>query len=124
MLRRGWPTLIEHLGQVRQPILKALLESATVADFDGERLEIAFPPNHKVGPRKVEERADELRAALGDLFGVQPRITCVVREAREPASGPAAVELVEEEEPPSEEVALRRVKEMLGAQVAAEPEAD
>lgn len=117
MLRRSWPSLIEHLGAQRQMILKAVLESATVAQFDGETLELAFPPDRKVGPQKVEERQEELRAALGDLFGIRPKITCVVRELREPAGTPT-LELVEEEEVPDQAEALRRVQEMLGAQPA------
>jgi hypothetical protein len=99
-------------------ILKAVLESATVARFDGETLELAFPPDRKVGPQKVDERQEELRAALGDLFGIRPNITCVVRELREPGGGPATLELVEEEEVPDQAEALRRVQEMLGAQPA------
>jgi DNA polymerase-3 subunit gamma/tau len=118
MLRRSWPSLIEHLGAQRQMILKAVLESATVAQFDGETLELAFPPDRKVGPQKVEERQEELRAALGDLFGIRPVITCVVRELREPGGGPATLDLVEEEEVPDQAEALRRVQEMLGAQPA------
>ncbi len=111
MLRRGWPALLEHLQSTRQPILKALLESATVATFDGETVELAFPPDKKFGVRKVEDRTDELREALGTLFGVRPQVRCVVRES---TVGP----VVDEEEPPTDEEALRRVKEMLGAQVA------
>jgi DNA polymerase-3 subunit gamma/tau len=117
MLRRSWPSLIEHLGAQRQMILKAVLESATVAQFDGETLELAFPPDRKVGPQKVEDRQEELKAALGDLFGIRPRITCVVRELRE-TGGPAELELVEEEDVPDQAEALRRVQEMLGAQPA------
>jgi len=63
-----------------------------------------------------------LQAALGDLFGIQPGIVCAVREARDPAGGPSLIEIIDEEEPPSEEEALRRVQEMFGAQVAAEAE--
>ena len=44
-------------------ILKAILESATVATYDGETLELAFPPDRKVGPQKVEERQVALKAA-------------------------------------------------------------
>ena len=116
MLRRSWPTLIDHLGTTRQPILKAVLESATVATYDGETLELAFPPDRKVGPEKVEARQEELRTALNDLFGIRPAIICVVRELREPAGGPAVVEIVDEEDVPDEAEALRRVQEMLGAQ--------
>jgi DNA polymerase-3 subunit gamma/tau len=75
MLRRSWPALIDHLGTSRQMILKAILESATVSAYDGETLELAFPPDRKVGPQKVAERQDDLRSALQDLFGISPTIT-------------------------------------------------
>jgi DNA polymerase-3 subunit gamma/tau len=123
MLRRSWPSLIDHLGASRQPILKAILESATVSSFDGQTLELAFPPDRKVGPQKVADRQDELRSALNDLFGISPTITCVVREARDPIGGVAAVEVVDEEEVPDEAEALRRVQEMLGA-TPADPAGD
>jgi DNA polymerase-3 subunit gamma/tau len=114
MLRRSWGALIDHLGQLRQPILRAVLESATVASFDGETLELAFPPDKRFGVPKVQDRQDDLQQALGDLFGIAPRITCVVRESREPGGAPS-VEIVEEEDTPSDDEALRRVQEMLGA---------
>jgi len=104
MLRRSWGALIDHLG----------LESATVASFDGETLELAFPPDKRFGVQKVQDRQDELQQALGDLFGIAPRITCVVRESREPGGAPS-VEIIEEEDTPSDDEALRRVQEMLGA---------
>jgi len=78
---------------------------------------LAFPPDRKVGPQKVEDRQEELKAALGDLFGIRPQIVCVVREMRD-STGPAELELVEEEEVPDQAEALRRVQEMLGAQPA------
>jgi DNA polymerase-3 subunit gamma/tau len=116
MLRRGWPSLLEHLQSIRQPILKALLESATVATFDGETIELAFPPDKRFAVQKIEAKTDELRGVLGDVFGVRPQIRCVVRES---TVGP----ILEEEEVPDEAEALRRIQEMLGAQVAADPEA-
>jgi DNA polymerase III gamma/tau subunit len=121
LLRRSWQSLLEHLSANRQMILAAILESATVASYDGSTLELAFPPDRKVGPQKVEGKKPELQAALGDLFGVRPDIVCVVREVRD-AAGPAAVEIVEEDEVVDEAEALKRVQEMLGAQVAAETE--
>jgi DNA polymerase-3 subunit gamma/tau len=114
MLRRSWNALIEHLGSGRQMILKAVLESATVASYDGETLELAFPPNKKIGPQKVQEKQDELRAALGELFGIRPVVTCVVRESMEPGGSVAAVEIVEEADVPDEAEALRRLQEVLG----------
>jgi DNA polymerase-3 subunit gamma/tau len=116
MLRRSWPALLDHLQSMRQPILKALLESATVATFDGTTLELAFPPDKKFGVTKVIDRGDELREALGSLFGIRPELRCVVREAG------AGVVVVEEDEVPDDAEALRRVQEMLGAQVAGDAE--
>jgi DNA polymerase-3 subunit gamma/tau len=121
LLRRSWQSLLEHLSSNREMILAAILESATVASFDGSTLELAFPPDRKVGPQKVEGKKAELQAALGDLFGIKPDIVCVVREVRDPG-GPGVVELVEEDEVVDEAEALKRVQEMLGAQVAAEHE--
>ena len=113
MLRRSWPTLMDHLGGNRQAILRAILESATVAAYDGRTLELAFPPDRTFGPEKVEARQDELRLALKELFGIDPTIVCVVRESVE--SAPAVIDLVEEEDVPDDAEAMRRVKEMLGA---------
>jgi hypothetical protein len=43
----------------------------------------------------------------------------VVREARDHAEEPTLLEIVDDEDPPSDEEALRRVQEMFGAQVTA-----
>ncbi|MEP6973815.1 MAG: DNA polymerase III subunit gamma/tau [Actinomycetota bacterium] len=114
MLRRGWPSLMEHLQSTRQMILKASLESATVATYDGETLELAFPPAMTFTVEKVVAKADALQAALGDLFGIRPAIVCVVREARDVVGGPTLLEIVDDEDTPTEEEALRRVQEMFG----------
>jgi DNA polymerase-3 subunit gamma/tau len=123
MLRRSWPSLLDHLSQVGQPVLRALLESATPASFDGETLELAFPPSFRNNLRQVATRADKLQAALGDLFGVRPRIESVTREAHAGGTEPAAAAFVEEVEEPSEEEALKRLKDVLGATPAGEPDA-
>jgi DNA polymerase III subunit gamma/tau len=118
MLRRSWPTLLDHLQSTRQPVLKAILESATAADYDGITLQLAFPPDRRYGPEKVEAHQDKLRQALKELFGIDPTIVCVVRETRDSSGGPPVIELLEEEEVPDDAEAVRRVKEMLGAQPA------
>ncbi len=115
MLRRSWTTLIDHLRAAGKAVLPSFLEIATVAGFDGETLELAFPPASKFGVAKVEEREEELRVALGELFGISPQLRCVVRE---PVAGPP--ELDEDEPPPSEEEAMERIKAELGAQPAPE----
>ncbi|MGZ4110386.1 MAG: DNA polymerase III subunit gamma/tau, partial [Actinomycetota bacterium] len=122
MLRRGWKALMEHLQTTRQPVLRAALESATVATYDGETLELAFPPAKKFTVEKVMSKIDALQTAIADVFGIRPAIVCAVREARDPAGGPSLIEIIDEEEAPSEEEALRRVQEMFGAQVGAEAE--
>jgi DNA polymerase-3 subunit gamma/tau len=122
MLRRSWPSLLDHLSQVGQPVLRALLESATPATFDGETLELAFPPSFRNNLRQVASRADKLQAALGDLFGIRPRIESVTREATAGATEPATTAYVEEAEEPSEEEALKRLKDVLGATPAEEPD--
>jgi DNA polymerase-3 subunit gamma/tau len=118
MLRRSWSSLIEHLGSTRQMILKAILESATVASYDGQTLELAFPMDRKVGPQKVEERQEDLKDALNHLFGIRPKIVCVVREMAGGGDGAVTIEVPEEEESPDDAEALRRVQEMLGAKIA------
>ncbi len=114
MLRRSWPALMQHLGESGKQVVRASLESATVASFDGETLELAFPPDRKFAVQKIESREDVLRQALTDLFGISPRVSCVVRGSREPGATPT-VEVVEEDDAPDEAEALRRVQEMLGA---------
>ena len=122
LLRRSWEPLLRHLSSNRQMILAAILESATPARYDGTTLELAFPPDRgKVGPQKVEGKKAELQGALGDIFGIRPDIVCVVREVRD-AGGPTTIEIVEEDEVVDEAEALKRVQEMLGAQVAADAE--
>jgi hypothetical protein len=106
--------LLDHLSQAGQPVLRALLESATPASFDGERLELAFPPSFRNNLKQVAARADKLQGALGDLFGVRPTIESVTREAHAGGTEPAAA-YVEEAEEPSEEEALKRLKDVLGA---------
>jgi DNA polymerase-3 subunit gamma/tau len=114
MLRRSWPSLLDHLSQVGQPVLRALLESATPSSFDGETLELAFPPSFRNNLKQVASRAGKLQGALGDLFGIRPRIESVTREAHAGGTEPAAA-VVEEADEPSEEEALKRLKDVLGA---------
>jgi DNA polymerase III subunit gamma/tau len=120
MLRRSWPALIDHLQQQRQPILKALLESATPVAYDGGSLELAFPPDRTFGVAKVEQRMPELRAAIESVFGVSPEIQCIARGAGERAAEPEPD--IDDEPAPTDEEALRRIQEQLGAKIAAAPE--
>jgi hypothetical protein len=109
--------LIAHLRSERKFVVTSFLEVATPAAYDGEVLELVFPPDRRLGATKVTEREGELRAALQALLGIAPRIHCVVRDAVAGASDPE-----DEEPPPSEEEALARLKAELGAQATAEGE--
>jgi DNA polymerase-3 subunit gamma/tau len=113
MIRGNWQGLISELRSQGRAVLPSFLEIATPASFDGETLELVFPPDRKFGVAKVEEREGELRDALVALFGVSPKIRCVVRE---PVTG--VVEIPEEDPPLSEEEALARLTAELGAKPA------
>jgi hypothetical protein len=95
-------------------ILMANLESAVATDWDGQTLEIVFPPGRKFGIEKVESREAEFQAAFVEVFGVSPRIRCVARDP-----GPDPVVLDDDEAPVTAEDAIARLKAELGA----EPEA-
>jgi hypothetical protein len=114
MLRSNWPTVISHLRSSGKAVLPSFLEISTPAAFDGQTLELVFPPERPYGVQKVMEREGELRQALQDLFGISPAISCVIRE---PVAGPS--EPVEDEAP-SEEEALARLTAELGATPATE----
>ena len=116
MLRRSWGSVIQHLGQRKQAVLRALMESATPTSFDGTTLEIAFPPTFKNTVKQVESREAAFQEVLQELFGISPAISCVVRESRA-GDDATHVEPVEEDDAPADDAeALRRVQEMLGAQ--------
>ncbi len=116
MLRRSWGSVIQHLGQRKQAVLRALMESATPTSYDGTTLEIAFPPTFKNTVKQVESRQAAFQEVLQELFGISPEISCVVRESRAGDDG-THVEPIEEDDAPGDDAeALRRVQEMLGAQ--------
>jgi len=112
-IRASWGTLVQHLRSGGKAVLPSFLEVATPAAYDGETLELAFPPDRRFGVSKVEEREPELRAALLELFGIEPRIRCVVREA-------VAGIVIDEDPPLSEEEALARLRAELGTEPTTE----
>jgi DNA polymerase III subunit gamma/tau len=115
MFRQSWPALVQHLRSTGKAVLPSFLEIATPAAYDGQTLELVFPPDRKFGVSKVEEREQELRVALQEMFGVAPKIHCVVRES---VAGP--VEPDEDDPPPSDEEALAKLRAELGAQPTTE----
>jgi DNA polymerase-3 subunit gamma/tau len=118
MIRGNWQALISELRSQGKAVLPSFLEIATPASYDGQTLELVFPPDRKFGVTKVEEREDELRDALTALFGISPKIRCVVREA---VAGPTDVD---DDPPLSEAEALAKLTAELGAQPSAESETE
>jgi DNA polymerase-3 subunit gamma/tau len=109
-IRRSWASMIQSLRTNGKAVLPSFLETATPGAYDGETLELVFPPDRPFGVKKVTEREQELRAALQETFGITPQIRCVLRE------GIDRVEVIDDDPPLSEEEALARIKAELGAQ--------
>jgi DNA polymerase-3 subunit gamma/tau len=109
-IRRSWAAMIQNLRAQGKAVLPSFLETATPGSYDGDTLELVFPPDRPFGVKKVTEREQELRGALQETFGIAPVIRCVLRE------GLDKVEVIEDDPPLSEEEALARIKAELGAQ--------
>ncbi|HEX2069465.1 MAG TPA: DNA polymerase III subunit gamma/tau [Actinomycetota bacterium] len=110
-IRRSWQQLLDRLLERRKMILRANLESVTAAAFDGDTLELAFPPGRKFAVGKVQSKEEELREVFAEVFGVSPRIVCAARD-----DVPGLV--TEEDDPPAtREDAVARLKAELGAEV-------
>lgn len=114
MLRGNWSALVTHMRGQGKAVVPSFLETGTPAAFDGQTLEIVFPPDRPYAATKVAEREGELRQALQEVFGIAPVIRCVVREAVVGPMDPV------EDETPTEEEALARLAAELGATPAAE----
>jgi DNA polymerase III subunit gamma/tau len=111
MLRRSWPQVLDALKARRKMVLFASAQVATVGSFDGEQLELVFPPGREVGAAKVEERSSDLVEVLDELFGVTPKVRATVREG---------TVLVEDEPPSTPEAAEELLRTQFGAEVVDE----
>lgn len=111
MLRRSWPQVLDALKARRKMVLFASAQVATVGSFDGEQLELVFPPGREVGAAKVQERSSDLVEVLDELFGVSPKVHATVREG---------TVLVEDEPPPTPEAAEELLKTQFGAEIVDE----
>lgn len=113
MLRQQWPAVIARLRAVGRQVLAANLEVATPSGYDGETVDLVFPADRTFGVAKVQDRVDDLRDALRDVFGIHPQVRCSVRSA------PGAVPDHEEDDPPpSDAEALARLAAELNARPA------
>jgi DNA polymerase III subunit gamma/tau len=113
MLRRSWPEVLEALKARRKMVLFASAQVATVGSFEGETVELVFPPGREVGAAKVEERSADLVEVLQELFGIAPTVRCTVRQG-------TAVEATDDEPPLSPEAAEALVRAQFGAEVVEE----
>jgi DNA polymerase-3 subunit gamma/tau len=113
MLRRSWSQVVEALRARHKMIASANAQLATVGTFDGETLELVLPPGREFAARKLEEKHDELGAVLQELFGISPKIRCVVREG-------TLLEADTDEPPPSPEAAEALLRSQFGAEVVEE----
>jgi len=111
MLRRSWADVVEALKDRRKMVLFANAQLATVGNYDGETMELVFPPGKDFAARNVEEKRAELVEVLEALFGIAPKLLCTVRAGMVPEPEP------ESEDPPSPEAAEELVKEQFGAEV-------
>jgi hypothetical protein len=107
--------VVERLRERRRMQLHAVCQLATVGSYEEGVLELIFPPGRTFAVQKVEEKADELREVLEEVFGVAPKLRCTVRE------GTALEPSMEEEDPPaSAEDAAALLRDQFGATVVEE----
>jgi DNA polymerase-3 subunit gamma/tau len=110
MLRRSWGDVVESLKGRRKMVLFANAQLATVGSYDGETLELVFPPGKEFGARKIEDKRAELVEILKELFGITPQVRCTVRAGMVAEPEP-------DDPPASPEAAEALVKEQFGAEV-------
>jgi DNA polymerase III subunit gamma/tau len=114
MLRRDWPQVLEALKGKRRMIAYANAMAATVGTFDGTTVELVLPPGSDFRARKLEEKSDELRDVIAELFGITPEFTYTIRTG-------TVLELEEPDEPPpTPEAAEELVRQQFGAEVVEE----
>jgi DNA polymerase III subunit gamma/tau len=111
MLRHSWADVVEALKERRKMVLFANAQLATVGSYDGETMELVFPPGKEFAARNVEEKRAELVEVLEGLFGITPTLRCSVRAGMVPEPEP------ESDDPPSPEAAEALVREQFGAEV-------
>jgi DNA polymerase-3 subunit gamma/tau len=112
MLRRSWTQVLESLKRRRRMRVHATAQLATVAAFDGQTLELVFPPGRQYAANMITEQAGHLVEVLQEVFGIAPALKCTVRE------GTVAPEI--DEPPSSPEAAEELVRSQFGAELVEE----
>ena len=113
MLRRDWPQVVEALKTKRRMIAYANAQAATVGSFDGTTLELVLPPGGDFRARKLEEKSEEVKEVLAELFGITPQLRYTIRAG-------TVVDLEADEPAPTPEAAEELVRQQFGAEVVEE----
>jgi DNA polymerase-3 subunit gamma/tau len=113
LLRRDWPQVVEALKAKRRMIAYANAQAVTVGSFEEDTLELVLPPGSDFRARKLEEKSDEVRDVLQELFGISPKFRYTIREG-------AVLDLESDEPPPTPEAAEELVRQQFGAEVVEE----
>jgi DNA polymerase III subunit gamma/tau len=113
LLRRDWPQVVEALKTRRRMIAYANAQAVTVGTFEDDTLELVLPPGGDFRARKLEEKSDEVREVLQELFGISPKFRYTIREG-------TVLDLESDEPPPTPEAAEELVRQQFGAEVVEE----
>jgi DNA polymerase III subunit gamma/tau len=113
LLRRDWPQVVEALKNKRRMIAYANAQAVTVGTLEDDTLELVLPPGGDFRARKLEEKSDEVREVLQELFGIAPRFRYTIREG-------TVLDLESDEPPPTPEAAEELVRQQFGAEVVEE----
>jgi hypothetical protein len=84
-----------------------------VGSFEDDILELVLPPGSDFRARKLEEKSDEIRDVLQELFGISPKFRYTIREG-------AVLDLESDEPPPTPQAAEELVRQQFGAEVVEE----
>jgi DNA polymerase-3 subunit gamma/tau len=113
LIRKSWPEVVKALDAPGSKAIHTLAQYVLTSSYEDGVLELVFPSGKKFAAEKIEDKQTILRDVIKQVLGVAPRIRCIVRDGP-PTSEPA---LDDEEPVPTEEQALERAVEMLGAEV-------
>jgi len=89
-IQRVWPAVLQKLEET-VPALAFALEGARPVSFDGEELQVGFPPDMTFNKKKADspDRRDTVAAAFAAVTGTGLRPTYVLLEGEAPPDTPA-----------------------------------
>jgi len=113
LVRRSWPEVLKALDTASNRVLHTVAQLVVMQTLDGDTLELVVPAGKKFAAEKIMQKQQELRAVLRDILGITPALRCVVRDGSPATDDP----ILEDEAPPTPELAIERVMEGLGAEI-------